>query len=111
MAPTLDPTTISAVTPWAASERSIPTCIEPKLPPPAKTKAVFACPDRVASTPPRNAAKSVMAAPTCDDNCHATPQAKQGRGFQLAVIASHALRHQRARAAATQLDLSTPAAT
>src|SRR5262249_5952217 len=40
------------------------TCIEPKLPPPAKTKAVFPWPDRVASAPSRNAAKLVMAAPT-----------------------------------------------
>src|SRR5262245_2175569 len=55
---------MSAVTPWAASARSMPTCIEPKLPPPAKTKAVFPRPDRAASAPPRNAAKSVMAART-----------------------------------------------
>ena len=41
MAPTLEPTTISAVTPRATSARSMPTCTEPKLPPPASTKAVF----------------------------------------------------------------------
>ena len=41
MAPTLEPTTISAVTPRATSARNIPTCTEPKLPPPASTKAIF----------------------------------------------------------------------
>src|SRR5262249_39065146 len=40
----------------------MPTCIDPKLPPPAKTKAVFPWPERVPSVPPRNAAKSLMAA-------------------------------------------------
>src|SRR5215831_10203993 len=53
---------MSAVRPWAASARSMPTCIDPKLPPPAKTKAVFPWPERVPSVPPRNAAKSLMAA-------------------------------------------------
>src|SRR5713226_8880708 len=41
MAPTLEPTTTSAVAPCATRARSIPTCTAPKLPPPANTKAVF----------------------------------------------------------------------
>src|SRR5512135_3013365 len=40
MAPAEDPTTMSAATPWSTSSRSIPTCTAPKLPPPARTKAV-----------------------------------------------------------------------
>src|SRR6185312_7082653 len=35
---------MSAVMPWAASECSMPTCMAPKLPPPASTNAVFASP-------------------------------------------------------------------
>src|SRR6516162_12722 len=81
---------MSAVTPWAASARSMPTCIDPKLPPPAKTKAVFPWPEPVPSVPPRNAESRSLQRP-CAYNCHATPQAKQGCGLQLAVIASHAL--------------------
>ena len=38
---TLEPTTMSAVMPWLMSESIMPTCTAPKLPPPAKTKAVL----------------------------------------------------------------------
>ena len=44
MAPTLDPTTMSAFKPCATSARSMPTWTAPKLPPPANTSAVFGLP-------------------------------------------------------------------
>src|SRR5262245_30740993 len=46
MAPTLEPTTMSTAIPCSTSARSMPTCTDPRLPPPANTSAVFG---RVAS--------------------------------------------------------------
>jgi hypothetical protein len=71
----------------------MPTCIEPKLPPPAKTKAVFPVAGSRGLGAHWNAAESVMAsrASRRSTTIAARRKLKQGCGFQLAVIASHAV--------------------
>src|SRR3569832_1473252 len=70
MAPTLEPTTMSASMPRAASACIMPTWMAPKLPPPASTKAVLGGPacrggdkDVLAPRTPRHGAARANLAP------------------------------------------------
>src|SRR6516225_2611387 len=79
MAPTLEPTTMSAVTPCATSDCSMPTWIAPKLPPPARTNAVF---NRL-PLPPSESASTILPDPRLASfshfRCHVHGRSSTGR--------------------------------
>src|SRR6516165_1996298 len=90
MAPTLEPTTMSAVTPCATSDCSMPTWIAPKLPPPARTNAVF---NRL-PLPPTESASTILPDPRLASfshfRCH-------GHGRSSTISSGPALSEKRTR--------------